>query len=60
MLVDTAVAFLATWYLLPDKTSNVVPSFQIANKILEVRTLDHTSDLTHVIFDTWQWIIIVR
>ena len=33
MLVDTAVAYLATWYLLLDKTSNVVLSFQIENAI---------------------------
>ena len=37
MLVDTAVAYLAKWYMLPKKTSNVVLSFQISNAILEVQ-----------------------
>ena len=60
MLVDTAVAYLATWYPLPEKTINVVLSSQITNSILEVRIPDHTSDLTRVIFDMWQWIQIVR
>ena len=38
------------------KTSNIVLSFQISNAILEVHTSYHTSDLTRVRFDTWQWI----
>ena len=46
--------------MLPEKTINVVLSFQIVNAILEVRIPDHTSDLTRVIFDTWKWIRIVR
>ena len=60
MLVDIAVTYLATWYLLQNKTINVVLSFQIVDAILEVRIPDHTSDLTRVIFDMWQWIQIVR
>ena len=60
MLVYTNVTYLLTWYLLPEKTSDVVLSFQIANAILEVRIPDHTSYLTRVRFDTWQWIQIVQ
>ena len=60
MLVDIAVTNLATWYLLQNKTINVVLSFQIVDAILEVCIPDHTSDLTRVIFDMWQWIQIVR
>ena len=59
MLVDTAVDYLATWYLLPDKTINFFLSFQIENTMLEVRILDHMSDLIRVIFDMWQCIRIV-
>ena len=44
MWMYTAMSYLDTWYLLPEKTGNVVLYFQIAivNSILEVWNLDHT------------------
>ena len=46
------VAYLATWYLLNNKTSIVVMQFHITNVIFETHHTDQPSDLTRETFYT--------
>ena len=54
------VSHIAKWYLLPDKTSIVVPSFHIANEIFEVRNSGPHVLPTRLISDTGKCIQLVR